>query len=85
MKTIKRGNKIMKSTLQKTEQNTSQQFAVFFHKFGLVRFSLNPGCRGTGIFHFYTSCFLKYSSFPVAAIARTLSINAILCSSESLE
>lgn len=35
-----------------TFKNTSQQFAVFFHKFGLVRLSFDPGVMTPG-FSFY--------------------------------
>ena len=35
---------------RKTIKNTSQQFAVFFHKFGLVRLSFDPGVMTPGFF-----------------------------------
>ncbi len=37
--------------------NTSQRKLYFFHKFGLVRFSLNPGAEAPGFFILYILLF----------------------------
>ena len=56
MKTIKQ-KQSKDVLLNKRTKDTSQQFAVFFHKFGLVRFSFNPGAEVPG-FSFQASIFL---------------------------
>ena len=83
MKTIRRGKQKTVFTYLETERDILHSNLLFFHKFGLVRFSFDPGVLTPG-FSFYASFFLKYSTDPLSAMSLTFSTNAIRSFSLSL-
>ena len=70
MKTIRRGKQKTVFTYLETERDILHSNLLFFHKFGLVRFSFDPGVLTPG-FSFYASFFLKYSTDPLSAMSFT--------------